>query len=245
MRIGLLLLLLLLPGAALASQGDDPAGFSFDEPRFAVSVRGSRVFARAGSDIFDFFREQLTIERRDFDTPAISSEFGIALTRRIEVVAGFEYGQTTIDSQYRQFVFRLTGAPIPQTTSLENLHIGGSVKYALFERGHDIGQFVWIPRGIVSYVGVGAGVVHYRLLQDGNFVDVADRSVFRDTFEASGWAPSTHVLAGVDIKILPWLYASAEARYAWTTADLGPSFVGFAPMDLSGLRTTAGVNVRF
>lgn len=239
------LVLLLLPGAAFAGQADDPEGFYFDEPRFSIAARGSRVFAGAGSDVFDFFTEQLTIERRDFDAPAIGGEFGMTLTPRVELLVGVEYAQTTIDSQYRQFVRRTSGAAIRQVTSLKNLQIGGSVKYALLGRGHEIGRLAWIPRGISPYVGAGAGLMQYRLLQDGDFVDIADRTIFSDVFEARGWAPSAHAFGGVDIKLLRWLYASAEARYVWAAAELGDSFVDFEPIDLSGVRTTAGLTVRF
>jgi hypothetical protein len=236
-------LLLLLPG--LAAADDDPSGFSFEPPRFSASVRGGRVFARGGSDLFDFVRDELTIEKNDFNSPAIASEFGFTLTPRLEAVFGFEYTQAGVPSEYRRFVKRTTGAPITQTTSLKTMQLGGSLKWAVLGRGHEVGRFAWVPRLITPYVGAGAGAMQYDFLQDGEFVDFVDRTVFQDYFQAKGWTPSAHAFAGADVKLTRWLFASVEARYVWAAGDLGETFADFEPIDLSGLRTAFGVNVRF
>jgi hypothetical protein len=63
---------------AVAAPGDqDPPGvsrssspdFLFGRPEGSIGVRGSWVFARAGSDWYDFVTDQLTIDTKDFDAP--------------------------------------------------------------------------------------------------------------------------------------------------------------------------------
>jgi hypothetical protein len=41
------------------------------------------------------------------------------------------------------------------------------------------------------------------------------------------------------------LFATLESRYVWADAPLGPSFEDFEPMDLAGIRMSAGVNFVF
>ena len=233
----------LSPGLAMADQG--PSDFSFEPPVFSASVRGSRVFARGGSDLFDFLQTELTIDKHDFDSNAIASEFGFTVTPRFEVLFGFEYTQVGVSSQYRQWFVRSTRAPIAQDTTLKTVNLGGSLKWALLGRGHEVGRFAWVPRLVTPYVGAGGGAVKYDFVQDGNFVDFVDQQVFADVFEAKGWTPTAHAFAGADVKLTRWLFASVEARYVWAAGDLGSTFVDFEPIDLSGMRTSVGLNMRF
>jgi hypothetical protein len=53
------------------------------------------------------------------------------------------------------------------------------------------------------------------------------------------------VFAGADIKLRRRLFLTAEARYLWAKATLGQDFTGFDPIDLNGVKVTAGVNVLF
>jgi hypothetical protein len=41
------------------------------------------------------------------------------------------------------------------------------------------------------------------------------------------------------------MYLAVEARYAWAKTDLSQDFVGFDPIDLSGLSVTGGFNLLF
>ena len=93
-----------------------------------------------------------------------------------------------------------------------------------------------MPNTVVPYVGAGGGAHWYRLRQQGDFVDYVDLSVFTDVFESSGWTPSAHVFGGADIKVHRRLYVTVEARYQWAAGDLGPDWIDFDPIDLSGLR---------
>jgi opacity protein-like surface antigen len=240
-------------GAGSASaQGADPprphpgatADFLFGPPRGSVAFKGSWVFARAGSDLFDFVTNQLTLETRDFDAPAIGGEFGIAITPRLEALAGIERSNAGTSSEYRQFIDN-SGAAIAQETRLETIAVTGSVKFALLPRGRRISRLAWIPRTITPYVGAGGGAVRYEFLQRGDFVDFVDLSFFPDVFVSNGWTPSAHAFGGVDLQVYRRLYVQFEGRYSWAKGTLSRDFIDFDPIDLAGFRTTGGIGFIF
>jgi hypothetical protein len=218
--------------------------FLFGAPRGSASVRGSWVFARAGSDLFDFVTDQLTLESGDFNAPAIGGEVGFVIGPRLEVLGGVEWSKSNTPSEYRRFVDN-NNLPITQETSLENLHLSGSIRFALRPRGQSLSRLAWVPRGITPYVGAGAGAVRYEFTQRGDFVDFVDLSVFPDFFESKGWSPSAHVFGGADLQIFRLLFLQVEARYLWSSGELGPDFIDFGPIDLAGFRTTVGISVVF
>lgn len=252
MRVLILVMVVLSTAAATASAGQqNPApvarqapDFLFGRPDGSVGFRGSWLFARAGSDWYDFVTEHLTLEDRDFNAPAIGADVGIAITPRLDLVIGIDFSQARSSSEYRDFVdnFRL---PIEQQTRLREVNLSGSVRYALTERGREVGRFAWVPRAVVPYVGAGAGFLWFDVRQSGDFVDFEDSSIFTDVFTARGWTPSGQVLGGVDLKLLPRLFLNFDARYLWAAGDLGSNWIDFDPIDLTGLRLAAGINVTF
>src|SRR5688572_19103301 len=141
MRTAFVVFLLLAPAVAQAQQpAPQPAGrpdFLFGRPDGSLAVRGSWVFARAGSDIFDFVQRELTVEESDFNTAGFATDVGFALAPRADVVIGVDVNHASIPSEYRT----LQGSdflPIEQTTSLSEANISGSIRFALTPRGRDI-----------------------------------------------------------------------------------------------------------
>jgi hypothetical protein len=244
--------LAILAGAPAASAQDGrpgpaPSGspdFYLDEPLGSVGVRGSWIFARAGSDIFSFLTSQLTLDKGDFRASGVAVDLAIALGPRVDVVGGFELARSASRSEYRDFVDN-NRLPIEQTTSLSTINLTGTLRYALVPRGQAVGRLAWVPRRVVPYVGAGGGASWYKLAQTGDFVDFVDLSVFSDSFDSRGWSPSVHAVAGVDLQLYRRLFATVETRYVRSSAALGQDFVDFEPIDLSGLRTSAGINFRF
>ena len=100
--------------------------FLFGEPRGSLGVRASWVFARAGSDVFDFIQQQLTIDNGDFNAPAFALDVAAAVSPRADLVFGFEYSDTTTRSEYRAFVDN-NRQPITQDTGLREVNISGSL----------------------------------------------------------------------------------------------------------------------
>lgn len=218
--------------------------FLFGRPNGTIAVRSGWAIARAGSDLFAFVQDQLTVERQDFNAPAISLDIDLRVAPRVDVVAGFEFSGSSKRSEYRELVDNLR-LPINQTTRLREMNLSGGVKFALMPRGREISSHAWIPSAVTPYVGAGGGALWYEFRQTGDFVDFVDLSVFPDTFRSRGWTPSAHVFGGVDLKAWRRIYFSGEARYVWSHATLGEDFSGFDPIDLTGFKLTGGIRYLF
>jgi hypothetical protein len=231
-----------LPAASQAPRRDPD--FLFGRPDGSIAVRGSWIFSRAGSDWYDFVSDQLTIEDGDFNAPAFTFEVGFLITPKLDIVAGFDVSGASKTSEYRNFVDN-NRLPITQKTELRGTTITAGVKYALLARGREVGNVAWVPSTVVPYVGVGGGAHWFKMTQQGDFVDFVDLSVFTDLFRSSGWGPSAHVFGGADVKLHRRVYLTMEARYQWTTGDLGTEWIDFEPIDLSGLQVGTGINFIF
>jgi hypothetical protein len=232
------------PSASQPSGGRD---FLFGRPRGSVGLRGSWIFARAGSDLFDFVKQHLTVDRTDFNAPAFTADVGIALTPRVDVTFGVDGSQVSIASEYRNLVDN-NRQPITQDTRLREVNLAGSIRFAVTPRGRGISRFAWIPARVVPYVGAGGGALWYDFTQSGDFVDAlapAPQPIFTDLFDSKGWTPSAHAFSGVDIRLTRILFMSLEGRYFWASAKLGRDFQNFDPIDLAGFRLSAGVNLLF
>jgi len=218
--------------------------FLLGRPRTALGVRGEWLFASAGSDIFDFVTEQLTLEKSSFNAPGFGMDVAFTITDRMDVVAGFDIAKSNSSSEYRDYIDN-ENLPIQQTTSLRQSTIFGSLKVSLFPRGRTISRYAWIPSAIVPYVGGGGGVINYDFQQDGDFVDFQDFSVFPESFRSHGWSPTVHVFGGADIQLYKRTFLSLEGRYQWASATLDNDFIDFKPMDLGGFRFGAGFHFMF
>jgi hypothetical protein len=240
-------LLLATASSAVAQQLERPTpDFLFGEPRGAIGLRGNWVFARAGSDIFDFVRTHLTIDNGAFNAPGLATDLAISVAPRLDVVGGFEFTQVSTPSEYRAFVDN-NRRPIEQTTRLRTANLSGSLRVALAPRGIAISRLAWIPNRVMPYAGAGGGMLWYQFTQAGDFIDVQSRNlaVFSDVISSQGWTPSGHAFAGVDVRIHRRTFVAVEGRYLWAAAALERRFEGFDPIDLAGLRVSAGINVLF
>ena len=246
----LALLLILVPRVAV---GQTPVGqqepdrrpdFLFGKPAGSLGLHGSWVFSRAGSDLFDFVTRQLTIDKSDFNAPGIGADGTVNLLPRLAAQFGFEWHRTSMSSEYRDFIDN-NSLPITQTTTLKMVHLMAGLRYALTDRGYDVSRFAWVPRRVVPYVGGGGGAVYYDFDQRGDFVDFQDFEVFPDAFRSKGWAPSAHFFGGVDVKLYRALYGTVEGRYMYAHGKLSSDFIDFDPIDLSGFRVSAGINVLY
>ena len=220
------------------------ADFLFGRPKRSLGIRGNWLFASAGSDLFDFVTEHLTLEKEHFNSPGFGADVAFALTPRAQLEAGVEINRMTRGSEYRAFVDNNL-RPIEQRTSMQTTHVSAGIRYALTPRGEDVSRLAWIPRRVVPFVGAGAGAMYYQFRQNGDFVDFVDLSVFSDAFRSQGWAPTAHVLGGVDLQIHRGLYGTLQGRYTKAAGKLTSDFIDFDPIDLSGFRLSAGINVLF
>src|SRR5262245_24012650 len=81
--------------SSVVDQSTGNPDFLFGSPHGSVSLRGSWLFARAGSDLFDFVEQTLTIVRKDFNAPAFAADLGITVTPRIDAVFGVDVSQAS------------------------------------------------------------------------------------------------------------------------------------------------------
>jgi hypothetical protein len=205
-----------------------PSDFMLGRPKGFVSLDGGFLFAAAGSDVYDFITEQLTIDKKNFNTPVFGGRFGVAISPRFEVGVLYENAKSQTASEYREFIDN-AGLPITQTTMRQDHQIAATVRWSL------------VPSGRRP----SAGAIKYKFEQFGSFVDFQTLRVFNDTFRSEGWAPSVHVLAGTDLRLYRRLYLTGEARYTWSSAPLSADFVDFDPIDLAGARLGASLKLVF
>ncbi len=241
-RKRLLLAAAVVVAPPLQAQGSGD-GFLFKQPTVSLGVRGGFDHAAAGSDIFSFVTDQLTLKRGDFSSATVGTDFGIRLSARFDLVLGVAYSGSRTRSEFRRWVDQ-NNFPITQATYFRRVPVTASLKAYLMPRGRSIGQFAWLPVRYAPYVGVGAGQMWYRFRQAGDFVDFQTLNVFADAFNASGWTWTAHAFAGVEVSLSPRFVMRGEGRYTWARGPLGTDFVGFHNIDLSGFAMTAGVAAR-
>jgi len=227
--------------APLSAQQPD---FLFRTPRVSLGIRGGYAVARASGEIFDFTRKQLTIERRDFDSSVFGGQLAITVSPRVDLAFDVTVTETRTPSEFRDWV-GTDDRPIQQKTMFRRVPFTVGAKAYLKDRGRSVGRFAWIASRWAPYVGAGAGWVWYRFEQTGEFVDFETLDIFNDIFTSHGKTPTLHLYGGADWSLGPQFFLTAEARYAWASAELGTDFVDFDPMDLSGLQATLGFSVRF
>jgi hypothetical protein len=231
---------------ALPAHAQSSPDFLFGSPNGMIGVRSGWVFASANSDLFTFVQQHLTVDRKDFNAPAIGVDVEVNVNPRLSAIGGFDYARASKDSEYRDFVDNQR-LPITQTTQLSEFNLSGSLKFAVTPRGRDISSRAWIPAAVTPYVGAGGGFLHYEFLQYGDFIDVDSQAmdIFTDTFRSSGWAPSGHIFGGVDVRVYKRLYLSGEGRYLWSSSTPDRDFIDFDPIDLAGFKATVGVHYMF
>lgn len=240
-------LLFLLGAAALMLPQDTSAqerDFLFKEPRVSLGITWGYGMQRAGSDVYDFVTEELTVDKGDFNSFLFGGTFGVRVLPKVEVALDVSYGSSNTPSEFREWV-DMDDLPIEQNTKLTWLPVTASVKAYLFERGRRISRFAWVPGTWSPYVGVGGGKVYYTFKQVGDFVDYETYDVFWDSFVSEGNAGIFHVMAGAEFSLNPAFFITGEGRYSWAEAQMDRDFVDFEPIDLSGFQASMGLAVRF
>ena len=219
-------------------------GFLFRPPNGAVSIRTGYDRASAGSDLFTFVTDQLTVNPNDFNAIAFAFDLDYRLTPRLDAVFGVGSSRTTTKSEFRHWVDN-NRQPIEQSTEFQRVPLTAAVKAYLVPPGRSIGHFAWVPARIAPYVGAGGGVMWYRFQQRGDFIAFDTLKVFTDEFDSNGWTPIVQALGGVEVSLASRLAIATEARYEWARAHLGRDFSGFDRIDLSGVSFTSGVVIRY
>jgi hypothetical protein len=236
---GVLALGIALPARAQVA-GD---GFLFHRPYARVALRGGYAIASAGSDLFDFTTEQLTLNKRDFSGLSLGANVGFTVSDRVDLTLDAGYARAAKKSEFRDLVDN-NRLPIEQSTTFERIPLTANVKFYLSPPGESVGTAAWIPAKFTPWIGAGVGSMRYRFKQEGDFVDFNTNNVFPSTFDSQGWTPVAQGMAGADFSLTPMIAFTAEARYLYSKGDLGRDFGGFEKIDLSGVSASVGLSFR-
>jgi len=240
---GLALFVALLAAGRVQAQ-DTGDGFLFKAPAGTVAFRGGFDRPTAGSDVFKFATDQLTLSRGDFRSFTFLADVDYRVTRRVDAVFSVALSRSNTPSEFRHWVDNNRHA-IEQTTTFMRVPLTASVKAYLTEPGRSAGHFAWIPARYAPYVGGGGGAMWYQFRQSGDFFDPATLHVFSDVFDSTGWTPTAQGFVGTDVSLNPRFALTTEVRYQWAKARLSKDFSGFDRIDLSGLALTAGISIRY
>ena len=231
---------LLLPNGAGAQGGP---GFLFEQPRTTVGARIGYSFPAVGSDLFDFTREQFTLEGSDFRSPYVGGEIAVRVAQRADVVVDFGWARSKHFSEYRDWE-DTDDLPIEQETTFKRISMTLGTKYYLTPRGRAVGQFAWIPNRVTPFVGAGVGVMWHEFRQVGDFIDFDTLDVFTDRLQTLGASPIVDVRLGANFSISRRVFLVGEARYDFGSGSTGQDYVSFADTDLSGFKFVFGVSFR-
>ena len=228
---------------AASAQAGGP-GFLFRKPMMSIGIKGGYARAQAGSEVFDFAREELTLDIGDFSSSAWGAEVAVRATERLEVAGEVGVARSRTWSEFRDWV-DLDDLPIEQSTTFLRVPVTLSLKYYFRDRGRSVSDFAWIPGKWSPYIGAGGGALWYLFEQEGAFVDFQTLDIFDALYKSEGMTSTAHVFTGVGVSLSPRVVLTGEGRYSWGRAEMGTDFVDFDQIDLSGFQATVGLSFRF
>ena len=106
------------------AQGPD---FLFRRPVVDVAFSFGYALPRGNSDLFDFTREQLTIDQSDFGSVAVQGEIAVRATDRLSIGVGAGWAGDRTKSEFRDWI-GTDDLPIEQTTRFERVPVTLNVR---------------------------------------------------------------------------------------------------------------------
>lgn len=226
--------------------------YFFGRPHFTVTLRGGAFLPRARGQFYqDYAFDRFTLDRGDLTSFTGGVELGLWVGEQVEIFGSLDLAAVTRDSEYRDWEEPTPTGPIPitQTTHLRTgptLGLGAKV-YPL-GRGDQLSQLIWIPARASPYLAAGIGGMGYEVEQWGDWVvEVGDNvgDIFTDEFSHADITFITFLGAGMDLSLRRSLSLTLDARYIRGEDRMTGDFRDFdRPLDLSGLRLTAGLSYR-
>jgi opacity protein-like surface antigen len=226
------------------------AGFGSAAPAQAgggLDIRLGAYFPSANSDLFQDVTSLFTrgavsgtatppgISQSDWTGFTGGIEYNHKIAKNVEVAVHFDGYGKSLDTSYRDFT-RSDGSPILQTLKLDVVPMGVSLRIVPTSR----------RAKVAPYLAAGVDLVYWNYQEYGDFIDFysADKAVSTDSFQASGTSFGWHAAGGLRIAINDDVAFVAEARYLWSSANMGQDFPQ-NKIDLGGLFVTGGVHIRF
>ena len=194
------------------------------------TVRGQD--ARVTGDVLNANRNFLTFDIKDFNSASIGGEWLIPVGRYIEAGAGLSFTRRTVPTVYTKFV-NANNSEIDQDLRLRMVPV--AFTFRVLPLGQDV--------GFQPYLGGGLGVINWRYSESGQFVDTRDRSIFNNSYAASGTETGPVAMGGIRFAG-DTLASGFEIRYQAAEADLPSPFAG-TKIDLGGWSYLFTVGMRF
>ena len=194
------------------------------------TVRGQD--ARVTGDVLNANRNFLTFDIKDFSSASIGGEWLIPVGRYIEAGAGLTFTRRTVPTVYTKFV-NANNSEIDQDLRLRMVPV--AFTFRVLPLGQDV--------GFQPYLGGGLGVINWRYSESGQFLDPRDRSIFNNSYAASGTETGPVAMGGIRFAG-DRLASGFEIRYQAAEADLPPPFAG-TKIDLGGWSYLFTVGMRF
>ena len=194
------------------------------------TVRGQD--ARVSGDVLNANRNFLTFDIKDFNSASIGGEWLIPVGRYIEAGAGLTFTRRTVPTVYTNFV-NANNSEIDQDLRLRMVPV--AFTFRVLPLGQDV--------GFQPYLGGGLGVINWRYSESGQFVDTRDRSIFNNSYAASGTKTGPVAMGGIRFAG-DRLASGFEIRYQAAEADLPLPFAG-TKIDLGGWSYLFTVGMRF
>lgn len=190
--------------------------------------------ARDRDDVLRNNLDFLAFDIKDFNGFTAGAEYLVGVGEWLDAGLGVGIYRRTVPSVYADLE-NSDGSEIEQDLKLRVVPFTATVRFLPLGR----------TSGVQPYIGAGVGVFNYRYSETGEFVDLTDHSIFRDSFVGSGTATGPVILGGVRFPLGAW-GVGGEIRYQAAEGDL-PSDQGFSgsKIDLGGWTYAATFNVRF
>lgn len=184
------------------------------------------------SDLWKINRENLYLEKKDFEGSFISLEWEIFTKRNLSF--SFEVGSYSreLTTSYRDWEYE-DGSPIYQSLSLSIVPIEANINF------YPIGAH----RPIAPYFGGGIGIYFWKYVQEGDFVDFTTWEVFSGSYETTTSGIGTNIRGGISWRISRSVGFFGEAKYLFLKDNLSSDFQGFEKFDLSGLDLLVGISI--
>ena len=246
-------LAVLAPVSAAELNGQE-RDFLLRKPLITVSVRGGYSVPRLGGggdteSLWDFTKQHLTVENRDFAGSYVMVELGIRGSERIDLVFALGHSPISVLSEFREWEGD-DGLPIIQTTDFTTTTLTAGIKAYMKPGAGRSAVTSGCPAPSIRLwewrVG-GSGTVSSSTASSSTTRRTKSSS---EDFRSEERAPTLQFFTGMDISISKRLMLTGEARYGFAKGpfqvqDTGYSdFVGFPKLDLSGLKVSLGVGLR-
>ena len=233
--------------AGAQDYGERPAsgdGFLFGRPTVTTTFFGGFARPSAGSDVFAFVSDNLTVNKGDFAGFSFGGNMGFRMASRVELQIGASVMLRTVGSESRDYI-GTDDLPIEQTTIFRRMPVTAGLKYYVTPPGRQLGKLAWVPARFATYVAAGGGTMYYSFKQDGEFVDYQTLDIIPLSLQSKAWTPTGYGAVGMDYTISPRVGLVSEARYDFARAEMSSEFNGFDRIDLSGISLNVGLNFRF